>query len=359
MESTEMISFPALRGKMGNREFYVAMFRLRLIPRLFKFPDHDELPPEQRAQRILNMKRVPEIARYILEHEDGWVFSSLTASFMGEEQFIAVDGNPNIGVLSMPLDTDFLINDGQHRRAAIEEALRINPRLGNETISVVLFPDEDLERSQQMFSDLNRTVQKTSRSLDILYDQRDIMNQITLSVGEGVNVFRGRVEKDKVSLAARSPRFTTLSALYDANAALLGRIPETTPDEIVTAKEETAIEYWKAVTANIPEWQEVADGTMKPSEARQSYVSTATVTLGALGAVGKTLLREYPDTKDWKEVLTNLSNIDWRRTNREWQGICMIGTDIVTRRQTREATAHFIEWKLGLRDERPLEVFTE
>ena len=37
---------------------------------------------------------------------------------------------------------------------AIEEALKANPELGEETISIVLFIDEGLRRSQQIFSDL-------------------------------------------------------------------------------------------------------------------------------------------------------------------------------------------------------------
>jgi DNA sulfur modification protein DndB len=45
----------------------------------------------------------------------------------------------------------FIINDGQHRRAAIEEALKERPELGDETISVVFLVDEGLTRSQQMF----------------------------------------------------------------------------------------------------------------------------------------------------------------------------------------------------------------
>src|ERR671911_501048 len=76
--------FPAVRGRMGSREYYVAMLPLRVLPRLFRFDDGRQLPPEQRAQRKLNEKRVPEITRYILDHEDDWVFSSLTASFPSE-----------------------------------------------------------------------------------------------------------------------------------------------------------------------------------------------------------------------------------------------------------------------------------
>ncbi len=359
VDTAETMKFPAIRGTMGRRTYYTTMLRLRLVPRLFKFTDYASMPPELRAQRVLNQKRVPEIARYILEHEDGWVFSSLTASFAGGESFQPLNGNPNLGVLTVPLDTEFLINDGQHRRAAIEEALRQNPRLGDETISVVLFPMEGLERSQQMFSDLNRTVQKTSRSLDILYDQRDVMNQITITVGERVPVFRGRVEKDRVSLAARSPKFTTLSWLYDANVALLGKVAESASEEEVGEKEDLAVDYWTTVSSCIPQWRAVAEGAMRPSEARQEHVHASAVALWALGAAGKTLLRAQPAPEVWEATLERLGDIDWRRINPEWQGICMIGPDIVTRRQTKDATARFLEWKLGLREERPERVFAE
>lgn len=144
---------------------YVAMVPLSLVPKMFRFKDWVELRPEQRAQRVLQKRRVPEIAQYILNDEDGYLFSSLTVSFDCDAKFTAFDKNSDIGILEVPFDSDFVINDGQHRRAAIEEALKENPRLAAETISVVLFPFENFARMQQMFSDLNRTARKTSKSL--------------------------------------------------------------------------------------------------------------------------------------------------------------------------------------------------
>ena len=56
----------------------------------------------------------------------------------------------------LPLEAKYVINDGQHRVAGISEALRSDPTLASDTISVVVLPDAGLERSQQIFSDLNR-----------------------------------------------------------------------------------------------------------------------------------------------------------------------------------------------------------
>lgn len=73
----------------------------------------------------------------------------------------------------------------------------------------------------------------------------------------------------------------------------------------------------------------------------------------SLGTAGKVLLETYPDEVSWKSRLAHLAEMDSRETNSEWQGICMLGSDIITRRQTREATTKYIQWKLGLIDEKP------
>lgn len=337
------LSFPAIKGHIGKRDYYVAMLKLSLIPKLFRFRDWAELPPEQRAQRVIQKSRIPEITQYILENEDGYLFSSLTASYNCEPVFTPVNEQQDIGILEMPFEADLMINDGQHRRAAIEEALKENPTIGSESISVVLFPWEDLDRMQQMFSDLNRTARKTSKSLDILYNHRDLMSQVTLAVIERVDAFKGLVDKDRVSLPLRSPKLFTLGSLYDATAALLGAVNE----EDIDAKTSLAIEFWDAVNGNLPEWNKVRSEDMKPLELRQEFIHTHAVVLWALGTMGQTLISTYP--LDWKSNLRHLRNIDWRRTNKEWQGVAMSGPDVINRRQSRMDTSSFLKIKMGLK----------
>jgi DNA sulfur modification protein DndB len=327
---------------MGKRDFYVAIMKLALVPKLFKFRDWAELPPEQRAQRVLQKNRIPEMTDYILKNEDGYLFSSLTASFNCEPVFKPVLGQTDLGVLQMPFEADLVINDGQHRRAAIEEALKENPTLGQESISVVLFPWEDMDRVQQMFSDLNRTARTTSKSLNILYNHRDLMSQVALKVAEGLPVFKNFVDKDRISLPLRSPRLFTLGAIYDGTLALL----ESVAEDDYQQKVAQALEFWEAVAANMPEWGRVESLGLKPVELRQEYINSHAVVLWALGAMGRTLITMHP--QDWANKLSSLKDIDWRRTNREWQGVAMSGSDVVNRRQSRMDTASFLKRKLGL-----------
>lgn len=338
-----MLSFPAMRGRMGKRDYFVAMIKLNLVPKLFKFRDWSELPPEQRAQRVVQKTRIPEITQYILENEDGYLFSSLTASYNCDPNFRPYSDHQDIGMLEIPFEADLVINDGQHRRAAIEEALKENPTLSDETISVVLFPWEDLDRMQQMFSDLNRTARTTSKSLNILYNHRDLMSQITLATIERVEEFKGMVDKDRISLPLRSPKLFTLGAIYDATTALLVSVADPDFDQ----KRDLAIEFWEAIASNIPQWSKARVGDLKPYEVRQEYIHSHAVVLWAIGAMGQTLLSSHPD--DWKERLRALRSIDWRRTNKEWQGVAMSGGDVVNRRQNRMDTGSFLKVKLGLK----------
>src|SRR6266568_3612150 len=336
------LSFPAVRGRMGKRDYFVAIMKVALVPKLFKFRDWAELPPEQRAQRVLQKSRIPEITDYILKNEDGYLFSSLTASYNVDPTFSAVPGHSDLGVLQMPFEADLVINDGQHRRAAIEEALSQNPLLGQESISVVLFPWEDLDRVQQMFSDLNRTARTTSKSLNILYNHRDLMSQIALTVVERQPIFRRLVDKDRISLPLRSPKLFTLGAVYDGTLALL----ETVAQGDYEQKLAQALEFWEAVATQMPEWGRVEAGDLKPVELRQEFINTHAVVLWALGAMGRTLITAHP--ADWASKLSMLESIDWRRTNREWQGIAMSGPDVVNRRQSRMDTSSFLKRKLRL-----------
>src|SRR5438445_442876 len=76
-----VVKVPAIRGCMGGREYFTISMKVKTVPRFFEFQNYKALEPEQRAQRVLNKHRVPAIRDYLLENQDGYVFSSITASY--------------------------------------------------------------------------------------------------------------------------------------------------------------------------------------------------------------------------------------------------------------------------------------
>lgn len=318
------VSFPAMRGLQASREFFVIMCPLRYLPRLFMF-DETDVPPQLRAQRTVNKSRLPGLINYVLQNRDNYVFSALTASVDGAFEFEAYAGEKQgnrLGVLHIAMDSRFLINDGQHRRAAIEEAMKADPSLGDETIPIVIFSDEGLARSQQMFADLNRHAVRPAKSIGVLYDHRDDDSGVARLIVIDSDFYRSVVEMERSTLSPRSRKLFTLSALYGATQSLLTGLQF----QGITEAADVARTYWEMVAEQIPEWQAVRIGNMSAGEVRQDYIHSHGIALAAMGRVGNTLIGKDSTPTSWKPFVTQLSVIDWRRANsRQWEGRAMIG----------------------------------
>jgi len=255
--------FPAVRGFQAKREYFTAMVPLEVIPKIFQFTDQ-EMPPEIRSQRVLNKARIPEMRDYIINNPESYVFSSLTVSVDGDMIFESVNDNETmIGHISISMNARFLINDGQHRRAAIAEAIKLNPELKNEHISVVFYYDNGLKHSQQMFSDLNRYAIRPTKSINILFNSREESSIVAKKVIEKVGIFSGMTEKEKTTISNRSKALFTLSAISTATIELLKDI-----DIELDEKIKLAVDFWTAVSEYMNDWQADKNGTKKPSEVR-------------------------------------------------------------------------------------------
>lgn len=328
--------FPAIKGTQAQREYYVSMVPLEVIARIFQFAD-EELPAEVRAQRVLNKARIPEIRDYILANPDSYVFSALTVSVDGDMEFRElVPENKQIGTISIPMTSRFLINDGQHRRAAIAEALRMNPNLKTEHISVVFYKDEGLVRSQQMFSDLNRFAIKPTKSINILFNSREESSVIAKRLIEEVDAFKGLVEKERTAISNRSKALFTLSAICTATNELLKDVSAPLEEKVAIAKK-----FWSTVGECIEDWNAVKNGYRKSSEIRQESICSLSITLVALGYGGNALIQAFPN--DWVDKLHALKKIDWSKSNPIWENLVFVNGRVAANRSTQRAMSNFIK----------------
>lgn len=327
--------FPAVKGIQAKREYYISMVPLDAIPRIFQFIDED-LPAEARSQRILNKARVPEIRDYMLDNLNDYVFSSLTVSVDGDMEFTSISSDdPSIGHIKIDMSARFLINDGQHRSAAIAEAIKKNIELRREQISVVFYHDEGLQRSQQMFSDLNRYAIRPTRSINILFNSREEASIIAKHVVDKVDIFCGLTEKENTSISNRSKALFTLSAICTATSELLKGSTLDTESKI-----NLACTFWDQVALHMAEWRAVKSGELRASDVRKHYICSLSITLVALGAGGKSLISAYPNS--WIQHLDALDSIDWHKTNMIWEDLVFVGGKIAANRATQRAMSNYI-----------------
>lgn len=317
MNTTEHFvhTFPAVRGVQAGRPCYIAMCPLRLVPKLFVF-DENEVPVELRAQRSLNRQRVPDIAEYLAENFNSYTLSSITASIDSKVSFHSdsESSSRNIGTLSIPMDAQILINDGQHRRAAIELALKQRPELASDSISVLFFIDEGLERSQQMFADLNKHAVRPNDAISTLYDHREIASQVAKHLVQSVPMFSELTDLERTSISNRSTKLFTISSVKNAAKAFLRKGKR----ETISAEELLQVtQYWDHLTSCFSDWTKVKNKQLSAWELREAFVHAHGVILQALGHIGPDLIAAYP--QEWSKKLEALNEIDWRRIAPEWK----------------------------------------
>ena len=352
---------PVIRGIQAGREYYVSMCPVRFLPKLFPFESED-LPPELRAKRTLNCSRIPEIADYFVKNPTNYTCGAIAASIDADITFEAVGNEAEerkMGRLRVPMDAKFTINDGQHRRAAFEMALRENPQLGYETVALILFLDIGLEKSQQRFADLNSFQVPLEASLSLLYNHRDDRAFAVKAVVKQVEVFRCLTDMEKGSLSGRSPKLFALSAIDRAIMALLSdsepskqakpsryRATKQEKEEEFAQKIQLAVSYWNAVSNFIPDWQLVLQKQVAAGEIRRDCVHCHSVVLESLGEVGASLLSAFPES--WEERLAVLREVDWSFSNPDWEGGILLKGRVLRSRASIRWMSDYLKMKLGL-----------
>ena len=301
--------FPVVKGVQATREYYIAMIPLKMISKLF--PQEDEyILPEYRAQRKLNAARIPVISKYILNNRENYVFSALAASIDGKFKFCPSE-YPDVGLLEISMDAKLLINDGQHRKAAILEAISEDESLLNETISVVLFEDQGLARSQQMFTDLNKHAVKTSNSIAELYDSRDQLAVVTRNVISKIKFFNAYTDKEKDILGKYSSNLFTLSTFYNANKRIIRSAPITKETEMFL------LQYWSCVCQNILPWKDLYYHNISKVDLRENYIVTQAVIIQVLGRLGYYFFANK--NYSIESYLCKLQGINWKRGSDDWK----------------------------------------
>ena len=218
--NSDFYQLSAIKGIQAGKPYYAVMCPVPMVVNLLTYTDNS-LSPEMRVQRVLNKSRIPEMKKYILENRNDYVFSALTASVDGELEFIPADKDVSFGQLKISVHSRMIINDGQHRRAALEAALAECPDLRHEDISIILYYDLGLKRSQQMFSDLNRYAIRPTKSLSILYDNRDAFAILIKECILQIPMFNESVENEKTSLSNRSKELFTLKQHFPFFKAII------------------------------------------------------------------------------------------------------------------------------------------
>lgn len=331
-------SFPALRGRMGDTEFFATVLTFGEVAKMVDFVEEVDdwdahTDPETKSQRKLNVARVErELVPYLLNTPDRF-YSALTVEVrpaIGESQGAAIPfetsgstlpGDIAYGTVVLDGTQMLYALDGQHRLKSIQRAIRLNPALAREQIAVILVPFRSQRRSQLLFSDLNRYAKPPSKSISLLFSHRDPLVNLAKRLIAASPFLRDRVEMETTSLGKNSGKVATLSTVYEMTRLIAAGAPVEQP--VVAEREfERQSALWQQLVDTIFPWRVVAERTEHPAYLRPRFLCMHGVGQQAIAFATALVMKRCQNPNP---VLQNFATIDWAMTNPSWQGVALQG----------------------------------
>lgn len=303
------------------------------------------------------------IGEYIIDNVDGkFILPPITLNISEEVIVHSVDyphGEPptKSGMLVLPMSAKIDITDGQHRRSGIERAYKKLPRdkqklLDSSSVAVMVTCENEVQQVHQDFADCSRTKALASSQLAV-YDRRNPANALVIDVIDMVPLFRGKVDSTSAKLSKKSAApFLTNQVRQVIKVLMTGgygiaelEFEEKAKAELRSgndptyrAKRDAYVEFMKAAVEAIPVFREVATmspdlmKTRIPAYRDEGWVCLSATGLNMIARLGYEMLRD--EEPEWREYVSMLSEIDWRRSAPIWRG------NVVSEDGSRVLTAH-------------------
>lgn len=229
-DSQYIAPIPAHRFQQGGREVYYFTLDIATLDGLL--PQRVDDNVIKQANRRLTPNHAKNIQRYLEDRPDDWLLGAMLLGIAPDavhfEPYESEDGeliSDNFGELLIKnrrINT-MRIFDGQHRRRAIQDVLagwddgqRAAERTALEkaSIPIVLYAEEDMQALRQMFSDASKT-KGIEANVVAQFDQRDAFNLMAQRIADESNLFGGRVEMNRTTVAASSQCLLAINQLAD------------------------------------------------------------------------------------------------------------------------------------------------
>lgn len=298
------IRVPAIRGRQGKRIFYVTSLPNEFLRNIFK----DVQPAAEKSQRPIDPRHSHAIQDYVRFNRSDYLIGALTYAMDSEGQFKQLgesnDSEFALGELSIPLDTTFSSLDGQHRRQALIDLLDEIPELKSESTAVLIYVESDTLKKRQMFSDMNSTPKKVSKSLNVAFDSRDPFAKGAKLLIKKHPMLLNRIEEMAPRVKADTNYFFSLSSIQDTLKKLFvgsaGRVkePGKFTEKLVLKR---GNDFFNLLLESRPEYLEALNSDDSLDLFRKQTILFSSTTLRAIaGATHKAL--NYYDAVDLEEI---------------------------------------------------------
>ncbi len=350
------IVIPAIRGKLGNTEYFEATMKVRDLVHAVRPPkDMDgwaNFSIEERMQREPDPKRIKaQLAPYIAKNEDRFFGSIIVLVYKGEITFETLSdlmknipaayrqNSQRIGFITIDGGT-LIVLDGQHRLLALRMVQQGEvpgehaAEVVDDEVCVIFITHETDVKTRRIFNTVNRYAKQTSRGDNIITSEDDgyaIVSRWLLRETEPLGKPVDIVNWKSNTLVKRSAQLTTISAIYETVKLILKshEIEKLSEQDRPTDEElDTYLGYcsevWDAILQGMPAYREALADPSRIPAMREDDASTALLfkPAGQIAFVDGLLRAVDLANLTMNEAIERASRIKhWQMNGDQWAGI--------------------------------------
>ena len=371
------VLIPALKARVGDWNYYICVMRYAQVSKQIEFA-HDlggNVDLGKLIQRGIS-ERTKEITEYLLKSEHRFLGAIIVAAWGGDPKYLSVemdnangilDGLDNsFGVLTFDDSVRYFALDGQHRLKAIKDAIKIDPKLGSDEISVILVSHYDTDggrkKTRRLFSNINKNARKTTAGEDIALDEDDgysiltrrIIDEHPFLMEEGrVIVFTKLGTSGEISVAGGSiPKtekkaITTITTLHEMLINLGFSLKTTMQKRTIRPPEDDLDESFVILKNrlddlldNCGEWRSKVENSVSARDVRAPVKNEGAGHPMMRSMVQRSVTRVLKQIVEqgvkWDDLMNRLQTLTWRLDAPPWIAIANTHEGITSIKTSRD-----------------------
>jgi DNA sulfur modification protein DndB len=330
--------------EQGNRTHLAFSLSLKLLLEIAKLNSADGKKNKSNAEEMMNrplmQPHVKDIAKYLVNTDayilPPFIFNSNTPI----KVFAFGSGSVKFGYAIISSDILLYVTDGQHRLKAIEKAVIERPELNNDSVTVLVVQEEDLEQIHQDFADCSKN-KPIPPALRASFDVSDFLSKITRDLTKELDIFTGRIDKISSTVGKDANYIFTMSQLrIGVSEFLFGTSNKSLDSFTVENREEyqtflnKAKLFYLEFARNNTTWsllfqpRSQANNLLNFYNLRQERIDFNSVGFIVISRIGYLIFSDSSFTEEQSMILIKaLASLDYRRTCILWENSLVIDDD--------------------------------
>jgi len=353
--------------EQGKRTHLTFSLPFNLLLEMARLQTADSKKNKSNAEELINRPlirpHVDEIAKYLLETENyilpPFIFNSNTPI----KVFAFGTGAVKFGYAVIPANVELYVTDGQHRLKAIEKAIPERPELRDDSVTVLVVQEDDIDQIHQDFADCAKN-KPIPPALLAAFDVTNVLAKLTRQLTKEVVIFEGRIDKISRTLGKDPSYIFTMNQLRVGMAEFLfgssrKQVIESRSNQQKTELRlllEKAKRFYTAFAQTNDTWTSLLQPASKTVNLdlyslRQERIDFNTIGFQIISRVGHLIFFGKDFSDEQRSVLIKeLASLDYRRNSALWENSVVIDDGEGNRKIVTQSAAVDKGFKIAVRE---------